>query len=219
MWLNKRALFIVTSHAQLGALERPTGLYLAELAEPYAVLKEQGVAVEVASPKGGAAPVDPCSRSAELAPLASLATETRPLGSSGSAYDAYLVVGGRGALWDLAHDHTLVRLLAEAYDGGKVVAALSQGAAALLELTDREKAPWLRGRRLTTSTDQEELQAGFASALPFSLEHELRARGARVETGAPWSPHVVTEARLVTGQNPGSATSVARAIARLLEET
>jgi putative intracellular protease/amidase len=172
----------------------------------------------VASPEGGDAPVDPCSRSTDLEVLARAAKGTRPLAEVDEAYDAYLVVGGRGALWDLSRDPALGRLLGAAFGAGKVVAAVSQGNAGLLDVRAGDE-PLVRGRRLTASTDREEHEAGWSSALPFSLERELVGRGARVESASPWANHVVTEGRLVTGQNPGSAESVARAVARLMAET
>ena len=55
---TKRILFIVTSHDQLGSTGRKTGFYLPEVAHPYNVLAEKGFVIDIASPKGGAAPMD-----------------------------------------------------------------------------------------------------------------------------------------------------------------
>lgn len=221
MWLKNSttALFVVTSQGVLGDSEHATGLYLAELVEPCALLKEMGVAVTVASPRGGPAPVDPCSRATDLQALSALAATTIPLAEVTEAYDIYLVVGGRGALWDLAASAELGGLLSRAMAAGKVVAAIGQGVAALLAVIDEQGRPRVRGRRLTASSDREEQETGGISALPFSLERQLSERGARVELAAPWSEKVVTDGRLITGQNPGSAPGVARAIVRMFGET
>lgn len=62
----KRILFVVTSHSELGSTGRKTGFYLPEVAHPYKVLSEKGFAVDMASPKGGAAPIDGMEQADEV---------------------------------------------------------------------------------------------------------------------------------------------------------
>src|SRR5262245_60300729 len=58
---NKRVLIVVTSHDRLGSTGEKTGFWLEELASPYYVFRDAGVAVDIGSPKGGPAPYDPRS--------------------------------------------------------------------------------------------------------------------------------------------------------------
>jgi len=51
---------VVTSHDRIDA-EHPTGIWLSEFSEPYALFREAGYEVTVASIRGGKAPVDPRS--------------------------------------------------------------------------------------------------------------------------------------------------------------
>src|SRR5438105_11643073 len=53
-----KVLIVVTSHAQLGNTGKPTGYYLPEVTHPYAALLEAGHQVDIASPRGGKAPLD-----------------------------------------------------------------------------------------------------------------------------------------------------------------
>jgi len=53
-------LMVVTSHDRIDE-ETRTGLWLEEFAVPYALFREAGYAVTVASPLGGKAPIDPRS--------------------------------------------------------------------------------------------------------------------------------------------------------------
>lgn len=57
----------------------------------------------------------------------------------------------------------------------------------------------------------------LSSVVPFSLEDKLNeASGGKYEKAAkPWGAHVVVArgGRLITGQNPASATGVGQAIA------
>ena len=57
---NPRILIVVTSAAKMPNGES-TGLWLEEFAVPYEIFKGAGAAVTVASPRGGAAPIDPRS--------------------------------------------------------------------------------------------------------------------------------------------------------------
>jgi putative intracellular protease/amidase len=213
---KKRALVVATSHARLGETGRPTGAYLSELVEACAVLRALDVAIDVASPRGGDIPIDPCSRAADFGPLSDVIKGTTPLASVAPAYDAYLAVGGRGALWDLRGDPHLERLLATAVATGKVVGGIAQGVSILLGLRAHDGTPLVRGRRVTASTDEEEQVAGAVTSLPFSLESELRNAGARFEAATTWSLHVTADQRFITGQNPLSAPAVAHAIGRAL---
>ena len=214
--LKKRALVVATSHERLGETGRPTGAYLSELVEACAVLRALGIEVEVASPRGGDIPIDPCSRTADFGTLSDVIKGATPLAAVAPPYDAYLAVGGRGALWDLRADPNLDRLLAQAVAAGKVVAGIAQGVSVLLGLRADDGTPLVRGRRVTASTDEEERVAGVVTALPFSLEAELRNAGARFEATTIWSPHVTADQRFITGQNPLSAPAVAQAIGRAL---
>jgi len=54
------------------------------------------------------------------------------------------------------------------------------------------------------------------TVVPFLLADELTKRGAIHKPGPNWQPHVITSGRLVTGQNPASATGVAESVISLL---
>jgi putative intracellular protease/amidase len=59
--MKTNILIVVTSHTQLGNTNKPTGFWLEELAVPYQVFTHAGAQVDIASPRGGAAPADPRS--------------------------------------------------------------------------------------------------------------------------------------------------------------
>jgi hypothetical protein len=55
-----KVLIVTTSHDHFeGANSHPTGVWLEEFALPYLELLKNGVEMTIASPKGGAMPVDP----------------------------------------------------------------------------------------------------------------------------------------------------------------
>ena len=50
---NKKILFVVTNHTQLGNTGETTGYFLSEVTHPLEVLTEAGYKVDFVSPKGG----------------------------------------------------------------------------------------------------------------------------------------------------------------------
>ncbi|HEY1079468.1 MAG TPA: type 1 glutamine amidotransferase domain-containing protein, partial [Bdellovibrio sp.] len=53
--------------------------------------------------------------------------------------------------------------------------------------------------------------------LPFLLENRLKEHGAKYTSSPRFVEHVVKSGRLVTGQNPASASAVAKAMVEVWE--
>ena len=56
-----KVLMVLTSHSELGNTGKKTGFWIEEFAAPYYTLKDAGVEITIASPKGGQPPIDPKS--------------------------------------------------------------------------------------------------------------------------------------------------------------
>jgi putative intracellular protease/amidase len=215
----KNILMIVTSHERLGATDTKTGFWLEELAAPYQEFVRAGARVEIASPRGGTPPADPKSESEPSAAVVAFQADTAARAKLDSslrledlreAYDAYFVVGGHGVMWDLAENPPLAALLAQAYEHGKVVAAVCHGPAALVNVRLSSGKPLIAQRRVTGFSNAEEEAVGLNAVVPFALETQLRERGGKYEAGPLWQPFAVRDERLVTGQNPASSALAAQ---------
>lgn len=218
VFVSKKILLIVTSHATLGNTGKPTGLYLPELAHPYEVFIQAGFDVKIASPLGGEAPVAPESISEELKKYLPLVENTIALNKvNPHDFEAYMVVGGHGTMWDLPGNAELQRILPQAYAQDKVVAAVCHGPAALVGLKNIDGQPMIQNKKVTAFTNDEEDAAGVAAAMPFLLETELKNNGGTFIHANNWAVNVVVDGTLVTGQNPASAKGVAEAIVDLLD--
>jgi putative intracellular protease/amidase len=205
---------VLTSHDTFGTTGRPTGFWLEELTVPLRVFRDAGLAVKLASVRGGRPPIDPASttNTATDADLDALLAGTAPLASVDPAdYNAVFLVGGHGTMWDFPDDEFLARLVGAIGRTG-VVAAVCHGVAGLLGATTSTGDPLVTGRTVTGFSDAEEALAGATAALPFSLEQRLKALGAVVEVGEPFTPTVRRDGRLLTGQNPASSAGVAAAV-------
>jgi putative intracellular protease/amidase len=211
-------LIVLTSHATLGDTGRGTGFYVSEAAHPWEVFTKAGHAVTVASVLGGDPPRDGDTAGHEDF-LAALGHDTPAVaGLDPAAFDAVLLAGGHGTMWDFPASTTLPSLLRQVYERGGVIGAVCHGPAGLLGVTLTGGGHLLAGRDVAGFTDEEEQAVGLTEVVPFSLQQRLEELGARHSGAAPWQPHVVRDGRLVTGQNPASATGVALAMLDALDD-
>jgi len=131
-------------------------------------------------------------------------------------YDAVVVPGGHGPVEDLYKDPDMGRVLVEANRQSKVIAAVCHGPAALLAAKD-EHGQWpFAGRRMTSLSDEEEIEFGTADNAPWLLAGTLRKLGAAFEQGPNWRAFVVKDGKLLTGQNPASSAMLAEAVIKTL---
>lgn len=217
-----RVLFVLTSHSELGTTGKPTGFWIEEFATPYYFLKDRGVEVVVASPKGGQAPIDPKSNEPAFqtastkryfadADAQKVISNTVKLSTIvTNKYDAVFYPGGHGPMWDLAEDPNSIRVIQEFYYSKKPIAFVCHGSAALVNVKDVNGKYIIDGKRLTGFCNSEEMAVQLTQVVPFSLEDKLRECGGLYEKGADWSSFVVEDGQLITGQNPQSSEQVAQ---------
>lgn len=220
----KHVLFVLTNAAVIGPHQRATGFFFPEVAHPFDVLDEAGIAVEYASPLGGTPPedgydaTDPVQRAFRNSASIRRMAHSRKLSEVDVLdYDAIFFPGGLGPMVDIAKDADVKRAVLRAWNGGRIVAAVCHGPAAFLGVTLDDGTPLLRGRRLTSFSNAEEV--GYAQAdVPFLLEDALRESGAEYAAADPWTSKVVVDGRLMTGQNPQSGAALAQAMVAALRK-
>jgi len=218
---EKRVLFILSSDFH--------GYWGEELAAPVAVLRSAGVATEFASP-AGKAEIEPMSVPAPYIPhqwtspemARQMAREVPQLHAEvssgtlmlsevrGSSYDAVVVVGGHGAMFDIDRNAEVHRILRQANDAGKIVAAECHGTGALAF------ADLIRGKRITGFPDELESDE-LRPELPFVLQDELiKASGGKYENSyrpneAPRSLVIVAD-NVITACGPMSSAALGQAL-------
>ncbi len=120
-------------------------------------------------------------------------------------------------MWDFADDQRLAELTASVYDAGGIVAAVCHGPAGLINVRLENGSYLVAGKELAAFTNSEEEAVGLTSVVPFSLETALTERGAVHQAADNFEVNVVVDGRLVTGQNPASATGVGKAVVKVLD--
>ncbi|MBY0527485.1 MAG: type 1 glutamine amidotransferase domain-containing protein [Gemmataceae bacterium] len=222
-----KVLMVLTSHDKLGNTGRKTGFWLEEFAAPYFTFLDARAIVALASPNGGHPPIDPVSDTPEgqtemtrrfkqdPVAQAALASTVRLSAVSASDYDAVFYPGGHGPMWDLAEDPHSIALIEAFYNAGKPVAAVCH-APGVLHRVQFQGQPIVMGKRVTGFTNGEEEAVHLTKVVPFLVEDELKRLGGRYEKAADWASFVITDGRLVTGQNPASSKAGAEALLKLL---
>ncbi|GAB1331999.1 type 1 glutamine amidotransferase domain-containing protein [Streptomyces sennicomposti] len=229
---TNRILIIVTSVGEYEKVGYRTGLWLGELTHFYDVAEQAGFECTVASIEGGHVPLDPESLAHEV--LDELGTDKRyadrefmnKLENTISVaeadvedYDAIYLTGGHGVMFDFHQSQALETLIARFYETDRIVSAVCHGPCGLLDVTLSSGEPLVKGKNVTGFSWPEEELAQRADAVPYSLQDELKKLGASYSTAdKPFDSYVVEDGRLITGQNPGSAQAVGKAVVRKLQE-
>ena len=222
-----KILMVLTSHDQLGNTGRKTGFWLEEFAAPYFVLRDAGVELTLASPKGGQPPIDPKSDLPENQTPAMTRfkqdteaqkelSQTLKLSDMKSAdFDSIFYVGGHGPMWDLVDNSDSIALIESFYNSGKPVAAVCHSSAVFHRVMHHGE-PLVKGKRVTGFTNGEEAAVNLTHVVPFLVEDELKRVGGLYEKAADWASFAVVDGLVVTGQNPASSTAAANALLEVL---
>ncbi|UMB74826.1 type 1 glutamine amidotransferase domain-containing protein [Dickeya fangzhongdai] len=201
------------------------GFWFPELTHPVKVFDKAGLDFDIASPKGGLAPFD----GFDLKDQASLDFWTNPrhrnkLGQTiklsdidPSKYSAILLVGGHGPMWDFVNNAELSRIVRAMYENNDIISAVCHGPAGLINVKLSNGENLIKGRRLTGFTAEEEVSRQYDKIVPFELESALEKGGARFEQAPIFENKVVVDGRLITGQNPASATALGEAVVKALQ--
>lgn len=224
MAMKKKVLFVVTSHDKKGSTGQPTGYYLSEVTHPWEVLHGAGYEIDFVSPQGGKAPVDGFDLEDKVNAAFwnneqeryKVEHTKKPADINPADYVAIHYAGGHGAMWDLPGNKELAAIAASIYEQGGVVSAVCHGPAGLVNIQLKDGSYLVAGKKVNGFTNEEEVAVKLDKVVPFLLEDKLKARGGKFEKSGMWQSHVVTDQRLVTGQNPQSAKAVGEALLKEL---
>ncbi|MFC4701172.1 type 1 glutamine amidotransferase domain-containing protein [Glaciecola siphonariae] len=222
-----KIIIIATSHASMGSLSSPeteaTGIWFEELAVPYYEFVDAGYQVDIVSIAGGAIPIDPRSRNnkdenvdaverfiEDEHAMTKIKTSVSIEGVNFAEYEALFFPGGHGAMWDFPNHPILADAISVALDEQRIVAAVCHGPAALVGVKDSTGAYVVKGKRVAGFTNTEEDAAGLTEQVPFLLQDALIRMGAKYEYGDDFTPFVVQDGSLITGQNPASSHLIAQ---------
>lgn len=131
-------------------------------------MADSGVAITIASPKGGQPPVDPKSEVKDAQTSSTerfykdniliyqVAHSLKLSDIKEDDYDAFFYPGGHGPLWDLATDKDSIQLIEAFYNHQKPIAFVCHSPAALINVKAKNGEPLVKGKELTCFSNTEE---------------------------------------------------------------
>lgn len=220
-----KVLLIASSYGVAEDNTRP-GLEFDEFAMAYQLLSQYPLTIELASPAGGKVESDKYSNEkpynkttlADSYAMQLLADSQKLSNVNARDYKAVLVLGGKGAMFDLAEHQPLQQLLQDMLQQQKPVAAVCHGPAALLQVRDAKGNSVLQGRKVAgfSNTEEKMFAKEMIERYPYLLQDAMIAAGADYQQAEPMLPMTVQDGLLITGQNPYSTPAVVEAIVQQL---
>lgn len=232
---SKKALIVLSAAdawTRADGSKYPTGYWTEEFVDVHKEFVEAGYTVDIATPRAEKPTADPLSLEVKtvgaekaaffknyLASLSKTLNNPLSLGKINMKdYDAVIIPGGHGPVEDLYKDKDMAKLLFAADKSKKIIGAVCHGQAALLSAVD-SKGNWLfKGRNMTSFSDAEEIEFGTANNASWLLASTLRKYGANYTCGKNWGDYIMIDGNLITGQNPASSISMAKAIIESLKK-
>jgi putative intracellular protease/amidase len=222
-------LMVVANPTTSSTTGWPVGFWAAELFHPLYEFTKVRYRVTVASPKGGRVEVDALSDPRDESrwsaddlismgalntpEISSLLDETPKLAELDlDEYDALVVCGGQGPMFQFRENEDLQRTIASFYEAEKPTAALCHGVSALLDVRLSDGSSLIEGKTITGFANVEE-DFGDAAVgqrvMPFRIEEEAREQGANYVQAGLFKAFAVRDNQLITGQQQYSGAEVA----------
>ncbi len=221
----KKVLILLTNHATLGNTDEANGTFSPELTHALHEMLNAGLDYDLVSINGGQVPLYGTDIEDDEINSRIIADENfqsrvnntiRASQININDYSAIYYPGGFGLLSDLASNEAVAKLSAQHYENGGIIAAVCHGPAGLLPITLSNGEKLIANKSVTCFTREEEVDYGTIDKIPFLLEDSLARTAARFSKVQPWGEFVIEDERLITGQNPGSAQAVGKAIVKQL---
>lgn len=140
--MNKKILFVVSSHDKKGNTGEATGYYLSEVSHPWEILHNAGYEIDFVSPQGGTPPVDGFNLEDPINKKfwenkeynKKINNSMKPSEVNPNDYVAIHYAGGHGTMWDFADNAELALIAQKIYENNGVVSAVCHGPAGLVNI-------------------------------------------------------------------------------------
>jgi putative intracellular protease/amidase len=135
-------------------------------------------------------------------------------------YVAIFFVGGHGPMFDMSDNTEIQQLTAKIYEANNtnIVAAVCHGPIGLVNVKLSSGEYLVKDKEVTGFSNSEEEAVKLVEQMPCLLEDKMKERGAKYSAAANWAANVKADGRVVTGQNPASATPIGEEIVKLLKQ-
>jgi len=233
----RRAIISITSATAPLHDGHPTGLFISEALHPFQVFTEAGFEVDLVSEKGTYVPdwlseqpsfLDGDDKKQwldESGEFRQKLDNMRDVNSfDGKTYGIFYASAGHAALIDYPHAKGLQKIAEDVWTQGGIVSAVCHGEALFPGVIDPATGKSIiNGRTITGFTTEGESDMHLMDVIrgwnePLIDEWADKLGGKYVRPKGVWDDFHVTDGRLVTGTNPQSARSTAKAAVEAFEK-
>lgn len=220
-----KALLAITSYNDVFYHDgKRTGVFVVEALHPYKVLIKHGFDVDFVSDTGSYG-WDDHSLAADFLSgedkeifddknsgfMKGMNSAKKASEVNSADYDVFFASAGHGAAYDYPRSEGLQKIIAEMYAAGKVIGAVCHGPTIFDNLKTLDGEILIKGRKITGFTDEGEVVLSVDKAMADrdikTVKEVAIANGATyVQPPDMWGSFTVVDGRLVTGENPASAT-------------
>jgi putative intracellular protease/amidase len=227
---------VVSNPVRIRGEKRTFGSWKSDVTHAIAFLRQSGMQVILASPKGGPIQLDDPATNVERLRYLNYDFTSMGVMNKNDAQEAFensiplhairaedaqaiLIAGGIGALQSLHNDATLLALVVKMYEQGKIVAATGHGVSVLLNARIDGKVSLLRGRRFTGFSREEVPSLRNlldTKRLSYDIETESQHLGGLFSFRPSLKPYMIQDGRIITGQQHKSTDLVLRRMREVL---
>ena len=223
---NGKILFIASNQHFYGDTDMNAANHFGEIVLAYDALINQGYEVDFVSPKGGAIPLGYLATSDSIQKqylydsdfMNKLKTTLRPEAIEANDYNAVYYVGGGAAMFGVPENKTIQDITMSIYNNNGIVSAVCHGTAGIVNLKTKDGNYLYKEKHVNGFPDAfENKDANYYKTFPFSIEEIIKERGGNFSYSKEgWDNYYKVDDRLITGQDPTAAASVAKQIINTL---
>lgn len=226
---QEKILFIVSNADSYGGTDLNASNHFAEIILAHDEFTKAGFEVDFVSPNGGPITVGYLDESSDIqnqylantAFMKKLSSTLQPQQITSSDYRAVYYGGGGAAMFGVPENKAIQSISMAVYEKNNgVVSAICHGSAGLAYLKTKNGEYLVSGKRVNGYPDLfESKEEPYYATFPFSIEEKLRAHGGEFSFSEKgWDDYSIADGRLITGQDPTAARSVAKKVIETLQQ-
>ena len=226
---NDKILFIVSNAKFYGESKIPTANHFAEIVQAYEVLRNAEFSIDFMSPEGGKVYVGYIDDSVPLEKkylddedfMNQLKHTKKPSDIAITDYKAVYYVGGGAAMFGVPENKEIQKLVMELYEEHNgIVTAVCHGSAGIVNLKTKDGKYLFAGKKVNGYPDMFEAKDDeYYKNFPFSIQQIIVERGGDFKFSEKgWDGFMVSDGRLITGQDPTAAGLIAEKLVEMLNK-
>lgn len=220
--VSKKVLIVTSNQHFYGNTDIATANHFEEIVMAYDVFVSNGYRVDIVSPEGGAIPIGYVNTSKTIQKkylydgnfMDKLEYTLRPAEIVPSDYVAVYYSGGGAAMFGVAENLAIQKVVVQIYENNGVVSAVCHGTAGLVYLKGKDGKSLLHDKNITGFPDAFENKGqAYYATFPFKIDQAVKESGGKFKYSQKGGDNFyIRDGRLITGQDPSSTSSVAKEV-------